>query len=106
MVVDSRQYRVTPRNIILRESDSAQYDAARRFLPQMLMIDSAQYDTERRLTLRSMILRRVDSVQYDTGRRFRKIRISSEDFNPLVIGPWLVRMMKKLKVENLVGLSL
>ena len=49
MAVDSSQYRVTPRSITLRGDWL-------RAVWYCAEIDSAQYDTARRLTLRSMIL--------------------------------------------------
>ena len=52
MAVDSAQYKVTPRSI--KWLPAVSYCA--EISPQIVIIDSAQYEAARRLTLRSMIL--------------------------------------------------
>ena len=62
--LDSAQYRVTPRSIILRGVKFRAVSYCAELSPQIWLPDSTQYDTARNLTPRSMILSR-DSEKFE-----------------------------------------
>ena len=64
MAVDSAQYRVTPRSIILRGVKLCAVSYCAELFPPISFVDSAQYETARSQVLADFFY----SAQYDTPR--------------------------------------
>ena len=120
MAVDSAQKEWLRAVSYCAESDCAHYDTVLRawdwlravwywaeISPQILIIDLAQYNTSRRLTLRSMILHGdwIPAVWYCAEIRKNSNNLAKY-FTYWSLAPAGSNDEKKLEVENIVGLFL